>query len=191
VRKLKGETHLHAAARATMIGWLRRAAERAGYDKDATFGPISWRVNRRGPKWGVFEEYPLIEYMCRGHVPAWDEYATWPTDAPNITMQDIVPTPGALCRLPTLNELSRAGVPPLAVVDIAIQHKGMISDVVEIVYKSDLSEKKITLLSDRARLRVWRADAEWVVKHVDEPQEFPYKGFRLEVPSKIDMEEVY
>jgi len=170
VRKEKSESYQHAAARAAMIAWLHAAAARAGCGKYATLGPLRWRVNRSATEWGVFAEYPLIECMCHGDVgvPAWDEYPLWPMNAPKITKQGIIPTPG---------ELMRSGVVPLAVVDIAIQHKGVISDVVEIVHKNDLTLKKIARL-DRAGVRVWRADAEWVAKHRAEPQEFPEKWFR-------------
>jgi len=181
VRKEKGETGLHAAARHIMLEWLRGAAARAGRDGCATFGPLSWSVNRPEPKWGVFDEYPIIECMCYGCVPVWDEYPAWPMRPPVIVKQGIIPT---------RSELARAGAPPLAVVDIAIQHKGMISDVIEIVYTSDLTETKLAILSDRARLRVWRADAEWVVKHVDDPQEFPWEGFRSVASFNRKTEEV-
>lgn len=169
MRKQRRESYWHASARDTVIGWLCEAAERVGKDKDATFGPISWRVNRKEPTWGVFAEYPIIECMCHGCVPAWDEYPAWPMTAPRITKQGIIPT---------LSDLARAGAPPLAIVDIAIQHKGVISDVIEIVHTNDLPVKKIALLSEDAGLRVWRADAEWVLKQVAEPQQFPEECFR-------------
>jgi hypothetical protein len=54
----------------------------------------------------------------------------------------------------------------------------VISDVVEIVYTNDLNEKKLALLSDRARVSVYRVDAQWVLRQTGEPQEFPEKSFR-------------
>lgn len=178
MRKEKIESYQHAAARHTMIGWLRGAAARCP-GQYATFGPLRWRVNRPEPTWGVFAEYPLIECMCRGvvGVPAWDEYPMWPMDAPKITKQRIIPT---------RTELMRSGVIPLAIVDVAIQHKGMIADVIEIVHKSDLPMRKLVHL-DRAGLRVWRADAKWVLERRDEPQEFPEKWFqRVTIEQKIE-----
>jgi len=178
MRKQKGVSYLHKSAQDTVIEWLREAAERVGHDEQASFGPISWRVNRPAPTWGVFAEYPIIECMCDEHVPAWDEYPMWPMRAPKVVKEGI---------LPTLAELSRAGAPPLAIVDIAIQHKGVISDVIEIVHTHDLTAKKVALLSDRARVRVWRVDAQWVLRQTAEPQEFPEEHFRrVEFAEKMD-----
>ena len=181
MKKQRKESHSHDHARTLMIRWLRRAAKRAGYDKDATFGPLDWRVNRPARRWGVFPEYPLIECMGNGYVPPWDEYGTWPEKAPEIIKEGIVPT---------YEELILANIRPLAIVDIAIQHKGMIRHVIEIVHKSDLPREKIALLCDRFRLKVWRVDAAWVLDQRDEPRKFPKEKFQRVASFKQMIEEI-
>ena len=74
-------------------------------------------------------------------------------------------------------DFSEMGDRPLAIVDIALEDRGMITDIVEIVHKHDLSARKVVLLADQALhytdKRIWRVDADWVLSQVDVPREFP------------------
>ena len=67
------ESYAHKAAKATLIGWLR---EKAVHDKYNLAAGLQWRVNREGPSFGIWEEYPVVssdDIDCC----VWDESAWW------------------------------------------------------------------------------------------------------------------
>jgi hypothetical protein len=69
------ESYAHKAAKATLAGWLREAAEDQ-YDDWINACGLSWRVNRPGPYWGVWEEYPFTENGVEIN-NVWDEDDWW------------------------------------------------------------------------------------------------------------------
>lgn len=71
------ESYAHKAAKATLVQWLRDAAAEAGHDEYASPFGISWRVNRGGPHWGVWEEYPIDRGGSSLECPVWDEDDWW------------------------------------------------------------------------------------------------------------------
>ena len=143
------ESYAHKAAKAVVSGWLREAASAAfPGDNWVTSLGITWRINRPGPHFGIWEEYPLVEHQTI----VWDEVdARW-QNAP-----------------PTLEDLRAEGVRPRAILDIAIQHKGVIADGIEIVHTSDLSATKTEYLR-RMGITVFVVDASWVLRQVRRPE---------------------
>lgn len=171
------ESYLHAAARHVMLGWLRNASERAGVGNHVYFDDINWQVNRAGPEWGVWPEYPLVDDMRENSYYSWDEYNfSWsikgdPDDGPKLWRMEGPSFAKTNPPIPTYEELVQIGHPPFAILDIAIQNKGCLVHGIEIVHKHDLTPKKMKLLEDIPR--VWRVDARWVLGQIGEPLDFP------------------
>lgn len=147
------ESYAHRTAKRILAGWLQESAAEAGNDGHADFVGLSWRVNRRGPHWGIWQEYPVISDY-RGLDPVWDEVS-----------------PRWRARPPTYAEVTARGLRPMAVLDIAIQHKGTIAFAIEVVHKHHCDPRKIGFLRDR--LTLLEIPAYWVLGQVDRPSEIP------------------
>lgn len=166
------ESYKHKAAKAVVIGWLRAAAAAAGYDGSATTCNLSWRVNRRGPEWGVWDEYPIAldpDGTRVGDRLLWDETDWWQ----GAWSTPCVCEPFILCecrpyRPPSYEALLAMRYRPLAILDIAVQHKGAILYGIEIVHTSAPSAEKVAILDDLA-CQTLVLDAEWVLRQVAPP----------------------
>lgn len=146
-----------------MIGWLRDAAAAVGLDNAAHLGSIGWRVNRAGPAWGVWAEYPLCSGML-GMV--WDECG----DGVDLHPQwSLAP--------PSLEDLRAVGLMPRAILDIAIQHKGSIAYGIEIVHKHPIDDAKLAYLHYDTCITVIEIPAYWVLGQVGVPTEIPTEFF--------------
>lgn len=145
------ESYMHKAAKAVVAGWFREVAEQAGYDNYANCLGRWWRVNRRGPGWGVWEEYPVLADGF-GLEQVWDE-----TD----------------CKHPGYEYLKSIGTPPRVILDVAIQHKGMVILGIEIVHRHDISASKIEFLRESPLQDLYRVPAKWVLSQVKRPLLIP------------------
>lgn len=152
------ESYAHLGAKRLLLGWLRESAEAVGCDGRADFAGLNWRVNRPGPAWGVWEELPIISDGC-GADPVWDE-----TD------------PRWLARPPSYDEVIGLGLRPMAVVDIAIQHKGRIAFAVEVRHKHPVTPPKLGFLR-KIGVDVIEVPAHWVLGQVCRPSEIPAEFF--------------
>ena len=178
------ESYLHRHAKAVMVQWLRDWAAKAdddGYQTDAfrRWSPFSWRVNRGGPHYGIWEEWPV----CRdfGVAAVWDESA-WAWDLnqipmPYATSDELTEEDKACQRLvdtrpPTYEECLKLGLPPTVILDIAIQHKGMLSIGIEIVNKNDISPQKLEHLQELAPygVEIYRIPARWIMGQIGMPR---------------------
>lgn len=161
------ESYAHRAAKQIMAEWLREAAAEAGHDNYVSFGPLTWRVNRSGPSWGVWTEYPFMP-SDDGTDAVWDE-----TGLPGCAgyLQD---GPWRK-RPPTFDEcIQYYGSAPKWIVDIAVQHKGYIAAVVEIVHKNPPSQAKLHALSGIVSGgEVLVIPARWVLGQVRRPVSIP------------------
>lgn len=162
------ESYAHRAAKEVFAGWLREvAAAAAGY---ASLGGISWRVNRGGPHWGVWLEYPIMPGRGWGGPDGlvWDE-SSFPGSS-----GCLLDSPWRM-RPPTFDEcIQHYGSAPQWIVDIAIQHKGTISTVIEIVHKHPPSPTKIKALAECVTAsEVWVIPARWVLGQVRRPESIP------------------
>lgn len=135
------ESFAHRAAKELFASWLRELAnEQTAKGRDTPrFGNyLWWRVNRPGPHFGVWTEYPIMPVFgttdCRepsnpgrvGINPVWDEQDDkWEA------------------RPPSFDECIASGHIPEFVADIAIQHKGYIKTIVEIVHKHPPHDDKV------------------------------------------------
>jgi hypothetical protein len=170
ILKLDGESYRHACARGVVVGWLRTAG---GY-----LGGISWDVNRGPPGFGIWNEYPLTPWLYRNFPMVWDEVLDNPWDGvepgPSPFDHPLWPRRMLMRRqpIPTYEELVSVGDVPLAIVDVAVQHKGSIIAVVEIVASHDLTPQKIATLM-AFNVDIWRVDADWVLRQTGMPKEFP------------------
>lgn len=159
------ESHAHQNAKALLIRWLHESAEKAGLDGHAVFpaeaptcAGIEWRVNRpKRSRWGVWQEYPILA-DCQGISPVWDEVSSrWKR------------------RPPTYDEVVADGFRPMAIVDIAVQHKGTIAYAIEVVHKHRCDPRKIGFL--RPHLTLLEIPAYWVLGQVDRPSTIPSEFF--------------
>ena len=148
------ESHAHRLAKDLFIGWLREAAEAAGPDGYAQFAGYSWRVSRGGPHWGVWAEYPVLYDGRSLDTVVWDEDDDRWLDRP-----------------PTYDEVVATGARPACVVDIAIQHKGLITCVIEVRHKHAVSPRKLHLL--RQHTSVLEVATAWILGQIDRPSEIP------------------
>lgn len=76
-------------------------------------------------------------------------------------------------RPPTYAELIDEGTPPVAIVDIALQHKGNIGTAIEIVHKNPISAEKGDVLQTLNLSEVWEIPADWVLRQVKAPARIP------------------
>ena len=162
------ESYAHRAAKEVFAGWLREVASEAR--EYASLGGISWRVNRGGPSWGVWLEYPIMPG------PGWGgpDGCVWDETAIPSSGEDLSDSPWRH-RPPTYDEcIEHYGKAPRWIVDIAIQHKGTISAVVEIVHKNPPSPEKIqSLAACTFASEVWVIPARWVLGQVKRPKRIP------------------
>lgn len=191
------ESYMHRGAKEVFAGWLRDAARVAcgGDDCDgnpwARFGDIAWRVNRNGPHFGVWIEYPFGHAPSKkwpherdGNDPVWDECRTWISDD-----EDPLPSPWAY-RPPTYDELIRLGKPPEFIADIAIQHKGHIKHVIEVVHKNPTTDHKI---DEYWAMNVYPIviPSNWIMSQVATPNYLPREFWRPSYPHDLRRTEAW
>jgi hypothetical protein len=143
------ESYMHRAAKEVVARWLREAAAEAGRDNYAAIGDLVWRVNRDGPVWGIWEEYPFV---AANWPIVWDEYDAAFEFAP-----------------PRAGWCIDQGMQVACVADIAVQHKGLISSVVEIVHRHPCSVPKLCFYGD-CGIQVFEVSAKWVLEQTKRPQ---------------------
>ena len=164
-RRRSTESHAHRHAKRLLAQWLREAAEAAGLDGHADFcGAVGWRVNRPGPSWGVWTEYPILSDWT-GLDPVWDETAG------GIAKVQI----GRQTEPPSFDDLIERGLHPVAILDLAIQHKGRIEYGIEVRHKHACDAAKIALL--RPHMTLIEVTTHWVLGQVDRPTTIPYEFF--------------
>ena len=61
------ESYKHQFAKATLAGWFREIAD-GNVDDYVGIDPVRWRVNRSGPNFGVWTEYPIA--VDKDQIPA-------------------------------------------------------------------------------------------------------------------------
>jgi hypothetical protein len=145
------ESYKHRFAKGTLVRWLREVAAEAGHYGDAKLFPIHWEVNRAGPHFGVWPEWPIC-LDDKNEVwgdNAWDEQG-WPE------------------RPPTYDEAVAAGLLPILIFDVAIHESGFLTKAVEVVHRHGVSETKLAYLK-RINIEVWAIDADWILSQVRRP----------------------
>lgn len=167
------ESYKHQFAKTTLTQWLRDVAAEAGHDNYAALSPVDWRVNRKGPNWGVWTEYPICGYreMCGGigDGQVWDE-TDW-DDSQIVEGPYIVGRkPNSLLdvRPPSYEEVIGLGLTPLVIFDVAVQHKGFITYALEVVHRNDISDKKLEHLK-QIGIQTYTIDADWILTRVKRP----------------------
>jgi len=164
------ESYAHSLAKDLVVSWLRNAAASAGRDEFANcFGHL-WRVNRDGPHWGVWSEYPILADRS-GIDPVWDEEKETDKSPP----EGVWPTSPWEERPPSYEELISEGRFPGAILDIAIQHKGSIIIGIEIRHKHPVSRRKMDFLEEvgMSCISVLELLAYWVLGQVAPPTKCP------------------
>jgi len=148
------ESLAHRTAKGALLLWLRDAASTAGYDHEARLGRLAWRVNRGGPHYGIWSEYPIVA-GGNGNERVWDELdERW------------------FGRPPSYDELVIGGVRPMAIFDIAIQERGRLSVAIEIRHKHPIDPLKRGLVR-KLGMELIEVPAYWVLGQVERPGEIP------------------
>ncbi len=176
------ESYKHQFAKATLAQWLRDIAD---YDEYVGIKPVRWRVNRGGPNFGVWTEYPVCldqKNSLVGLGPVWDE-SNWDKSehsgaiTPD-TYSSIFRDEGSLLskRPPSYDEVIGLGFTPIAIFDVAVQHKGCIAFAFEVVHRNPVSAQKLEYLK-RVNLPwgVYTIDADWILSRVKRPDELVCK----------------
>jgi hypothetical protein len=143
------ESYKHKYAKSVLAGWLREKKEI------------------------VLEEYPFCVDEGNnliGNDPVWAE-----VDA----CGHLKSWSGKGCGAPpTYDELLAAKLLPIAIFDIAVEHKGLITYAIEVVHRNDVSNKKLEYLK---RINLWygvyKIDADWILS-------------RCGCPLKIELERI-
>lgn len=147
--KLEGESYLHAAARDTLVSWLRLLADDSMHY--TAFEPIRW-VPGRAKERGVYPEYPFDEQRL-----------PWP--------YRYAPFDGAI---PTYEQLKAIRRPPIVIADIALvsDELGYVAGAIEIVHKNPPSSRKREFYK-RCNISAYCIDALWIVKQVGSREQIP------------------
>lgn len=154
------ESYKHQFAKATLASWLRDGAV---FDKDQTLGQVSWRVNRGPPHFGVWTEYPVCldsQNRLVGVAPVWCEESDQYENAP-----------------PTYDDCIGMGHLPICIYDVAVQHKGLIAHVFEVVHKNYISETKLEYMKrvfETHPFHLHVISADWILSQVRRPDELRY-----------------
>jgi hypothetical protein len=89
---------------------------------------------------------------------------------------DSEPVQNMLRYAPSYEEMKAYNVTPVAIADIALEHKGMIIYAIEIVHKHDITRQKIAKLKGLCyalELEIWRIEAHWILSQIGFPLSFP------------------
>jgi len=171
------ESYMHRAAKEIMFRWLHEVAEVSGYDNYTELGPLSWRVNRPAPSYGIWMEYPIRSWLKDDH-EVWDEWGEH-RDPP--LFQEAPPT-YEWCR--------SMGMGIACIPDIAIQHKGRIIYAVEIVHKNPIKQQKLVFYERNDIIPV-EVKASWIMRQVRRPSRlmarFPVSSGRAHSESKFTL----
>lgn len=156
--KDKQESYKHYHAKKILASWLR---DKEVFGNWAQLGDIAWRSNRDGPYYGVFEEYPIVEGIGTN---VWDERNWWEGEEyPIKTYPDYA----------WMKENYKG---PFKIADIAVQHKGWISYIIEITHTNPLSEEKLEFYKDICpEATIYEIPADWVLDKLEAPKEIPKK----------------
>jgi hypothetical protein len=158
------ESYKHRLAKLLLAEWLRDTASN-GYDGGVgvsgsccvDLDPIHCTTNRGKPYFGVLAEYPIClnqQNRFVGLHEVWDEGRV------------AGPEP------PSYDKCIDMGLQPFVIFDLAVLHKGAVSDVIEVVHRNGIDETKMQKLR---RLRpgiqqIWQVSAEWILCQVEPPE---------------------
>lgn len=161
------ESYKHKFAKDVLAGWLREVAAPCG-NEWVSLEPIRWRVNRGGPHFGVWTEYPVClndENNVVGVTNVWDEFSLHylgeDRDYP-----------------PTYEECIKAKLLPICIFDVAIQHKGSIAYGLEVVHKNKPSDIKLQYLDRLRYAEVYTIDADWILSRTKRPEKLVLERIR-------------
>lgn len=121
---VENESYMHKAAKKVLQEWLLSVPEDSGDRRN--WGPLSFRTNR---SCGVWLEYPVAAVDGTNSINwLWDEQGL---DNDKVGLEYI----------PSYEECVKKGIYPIAVLDIAIAHKGTINYGIEVCHKHKLCQK--------------------------------------------------
>jgi hypothetical protein len=152
--KAFSESYAYHTAKLLLASWLRESAATAGLDGLANFAGLTWRVNRPGPSWGIWTEYPILSDGS-GAIKTWDEIEGLWRDRP-----------------PSYADIVAMGYRPMTIIDIAVQHKGAIAFAMEIRHTHPVMPPKLRFLREVVA-GVLEIPAYWVLGQVDCPSHIP------------------
>ena len=166
------ESYAHKAAKNVVVSWLREASDIPEDRWVSTMG-CHWRPNRGAPHFGIWDEYPILADQT-GICPVWDEWA-----AADDEISPFTEAP------PTYDYLKGIGRRPKAVLDIAIQHKGLIQTGIEIVHKNPPTHEKLIFLHQVHLCSLLVIPAAWILGQIQTPAHVPSEFWKWGAPRQI------
>ena len=155
------ESYKHKCAKEIVKGWIDSQYElKTNYENYGRDFMIGSQSRNRDEVW---LEYPIGYYkendynsICCMFDEEWDECIE--TNS-----------------VPTYQQCRKKNFNVVAVLDIAVQHKGQIYQGIEICHKNPVSDEKIKKLKDMGLNSLVEIDADWVLNQVGIPEEIKIK----------------
>ena len=158
------ESYKHKCAKEIVKGWIDSELEiPTNYETVSGVYNLGSDRRNRDEVWleypvGYYKEndYNSLDCMFDEH---WDECAGWKNKNP----------------VPTYKQCMKNNFNVVAVLDIAVQHKGCIFQGIEICHKNPVSDKKVEKLKNMGLNELVEIDADWVLNQVGIPKEIKIK----------------
>jgi len=158
------ESYKHKCAKEIVKGWIDSELEiPTNYETVSGVYNLGSDRRNRDEVWleypvGYYKEndYNSLDCMFDEH---WDECAGWKNKNP----------------VPTYKQCMKNNFNVVAVLDIAVQHKGSIFQGIEICHKNPVSDKKVEKLKNMGLNELVEIDADWVLNQVGIPKEIKIK----------------
>ena len=162
------ESYKHKCAKEIVKGWIDWTSIPTNY-KNVDVGSDN---NNRGQVW---LEYPVGYYkendynsICCMFDESWDECVKYRTIGEECVKTNNYP-------VPTYQQCMEKQFNVVAVLDIAVPHKGCICQGIEICHKNPVSDKKVQKLKEIGLMSLVEIDADWVLNQVGIPKEIKIK----------------
>lgn len=167
------ESYKHKCAKEIVKEWIDSEYElKINYEQYGRDFMIGSNKRNRDEVW---LEYPVGYYkendynsICCMFDEQWDECVRY-------KMIDVDCLETNNNPVPTYQQCMKKNFRVVAVLDIAVQHKGCIFQGIEICHKNPVSDEKIKKLKDMGLNSLVEIDADWVLNQVGIPKEIKIK----------------
>ena len=162
------ESYKHKCAKEIVKGWIDSELEiPTNYETNSSVYKLGSQSRNRDEVW---LEYPVGYYKENDYNSInilfdeqWDECGVWTNNNP----------------VPTYQQCMKNNFNVVAVLDIAVQHKGSIFQGIEICHKNPVSDKKVQKLKEIGLNELVEIDADWVLNQIGIPKEIKIKRFLI------------
>jgi hypothetical protein len=167
------ESYKHKCAKEIVKGWIDSKLEiPTNYETNSSVYKLGSQSRNRDEVWleypvGYYKEndYNSLDCMFDEH---WDECAGYTRIGEECVETNYNP-------VPTYKQCMKNNFNVVAVLDIAVQHKGCIFQGIEICHKNPVSDKKVQKLKEIGLNELVEIDADWVLNQIGIPKEIQIK----------------